>query len=108
MILILLALYALWKIGGAYEKQRFRSGIFAVTCSNCPLGVPLYDDIRPGQRAIGYLPVGEECQSKAWYDGVTSKATLEAEYGGTYLDDAYYYVECPSGEGWIMAEHRGR
>ena len=112
LIILILIVYALWRVYDANQEanrnQRFMSGVFYVTCSQCPRGVPLYDDIRSNQRIISYIPVGEDCQSKAWYDGASSKTRLESEYGGTFVDEAFYLVECPSGEGWIRAENRGR
>ena len=106
---IFLILYGFSRFADANEKDRFQKGIFSVTCSNCPQGVPLYDDIRTDQKIIGYLPVGEECQSQSFYTGnIDEKATLEAKYGGNFIRSAFYYVECPSGEGWIRAENRGK
>lgn len=62
-------------------KSRFKSGIFYLTCSkeDCLNGVEIYDDLRLTQRVIGYIPIGEECQSKAWYDGSSARATLVAQ-----------------------------
>jgi len=107
-VLLILVLLAIWKIADALQNERFRRGVFTLQCSTCPGGIPLYDDIRTSQTVIGYIPVGEECQSTAWYDGSSSKATLEAQYSVEYLAEPFYYVSCPGGDGWIRAQYRGQ
>lgn len=115
-IIIVIILFAIGAISRAYTSYRnadrrnnLESGVFIVTCNSedCANGVQIYDDIRVTQRVIGIIPVGERCQVQVWYDWTQSRETLEAEYNEQFVSRAFYYVECPSGVGWIRAEHRG-
>ena len=112
-VIIILMVLAISGAYNAYEntrkKSNLESGVYYVSCSNdeCPNGVSLYDGIRLTQHTIGFIPVGETCQLEAWYDGGQARATLEAEYSEPFTPSAFYYVVCPSGEGWISAEYRG-
>lgn len=86
-----------------YEAKKSGSiSVFCTYSSGCPSGVPIFDDIRRSHQIIGYIPIDEMCDIRDYYEE-RIKGTFEPEYGGDLVEDAYYYVICPSGEGWLKA-----
>lgn len=101
LVILLLNITRTTELG--YETKK--SGSIYVHCtysSGCPYGVPIFDDIRQSHQIIGYIPLDEKCEIRDYYENLI-KETFEPEYGGNLVEDAYYYVVCPSGEGWLKA-----
>ncbi len=79
---------------------RKRIGSIYIDCGGCT-GAPYFDDISAVRIHLGYLPNGERCQVKDWYSGSEQQRALELKNHKNYMSGNFYFVECPSGSGWV-------
>ena len=112
IVIILILLFAIYRVVSSLSQAQVRDnlqeGRLYTSCSTCDAGIPLFDDIRPSRVTVATVPSGEACDVQAWYESYTMRPTLQAQYGGEFVEGAFYLVDCPSGDGWIEAQFTSR